>query len=269
VNVQKAISFVEEKGTAVEKYRLHFLLGKERNDEIPLKYLEGLQKEDGSFPYNDEKNKESCLNATCGNLSLMIELGLGKADVCRKTVNYLFKVQGKDGSWSENEAVKKYNPPFWDMPNDLKTTMWLTAHITNLLIQLGYGKSPGVLKAAKFLLKNRDEEGKFAGFLHSTWITIGVFGQLEGSDSGVVKKALKIIDQNFEKLKDGGGDLAWCLECFYVAGIPKRNPIAEKCIQELVSLQNEDGSWGSADGEKYAVSTTLSVLGVLKKYKVW
>lgn len=267
MNILKAVKFVETKGTSLEKYCLHFLLGKERNDEIPLQHLRNLQNKDGGFPYNDEKGKLSCVNATSNNLSLMIELELGKSDVCKKTLEHLFKIQEKDGSWSENKAISQYNPPFWDMPNDLKTTMWLTASITNFLIQLGYGDSSVVQKAAGFLLKNRDKEGRLLGFLHSTWIAIGVFGQLEGKDSDIVKKALEVIEQNIEKLESG--DFAWCLECFYAAGIPKMNSVAKKCIEILVNSQQENGSWRSADGETFAVSTTINVLNVLKKYKIW
>lgn len=269
LNIPKAIRFVEVSSTALEKYRLHFLLGKERNDEIPLRHLRDLQNNDGGFPYNCEKGKASCVNATSNNISLMIELGIGKSDVCRKAIEYLLKIQGKDGSWSENEAIKQYDPPFWDLPNDLKTTMWLTANITNFLIQLNYRKSSIVEEAASFLLKNRDNEGKFPGYLHSTWISIGVFGLLEGSKSEIVKTALKVIEQNIEKLRDSAGDLAWCLECLYVAGISKENSVIKRCIEDLVSLQQEDGLWKSADGEEFTVSTTINVLNVLKKYKVW
>jgi len=211
----------------------------------------------------------TCVNVTSNNLGLMIELGLGETGVCRKAVECLLKIQGKDGSWSENEAIKQYNPPFWDLPNDLKTTVWLTASITNYLIQLGYENSSAVQKAAGFLLKNRDNEGKFAGFLHSTWISIGVFGQLKGNNSDILKRALKVIEQNIEKLKDGAGDLAWCLECFYIAGIPKENSVVKRCIEELLNLQREDGAWISGDGGEFTVSTTINVLGALKKCGVW
>jgi len=237
LNVPKAVRFVKANGTILERYRLNFLLGMERNDEIPLLYLRNLQNKDGGFPYNDEKGKLSCVNATSSNLNTMIELGLNESEVCRKTVEYLLKIQGKDGNWGENEAIKQYNPPFWDMPNDLKTVIWLTANIANLLIQLGYGNSPEVRRAARFLLKNCNSEGRFAGFLHSTWISIGVFGQLEGSSSDIVKRALKVIEQNIERLKDGAGDFAWCIECLYVARIPKENPTVKRCIEELVNSQ--------------------------------
>jgi len=269
LNIQKAVSFVEKNGTILEKYRLHFLTGKEKNDEIPLQYLKNIQNVDGSFPYNSEKGKSSCVLTTSYYLGLMVELRLGSSDVCERTINYLFRIQGKDGDWSENEAIKQYNPPFWDTPSDLKTTMWLTANITNYLIQLGYNNSQVVQRAVHFLLKNRDEEGKFAGFLHSTWIAIGVFGQLQGSESEVVKKALKVIDENIENLRDGADDFAWCLECFYVAGLTKENPTVKKCIEELIHLQQENGAWLSAGGEKFAVSTTINVLKVLKNYKLW
>jgi hypothetical protein len=269
LDIPKAVGFVKKNGTALEKYRLRFLIGEEKNDEIPLQYLRSLQNEDGGFPYDGEKGRLSCVNDTSNYLGLMVELGLGNSDVCKKTIEYLFRIQGKDGGWSENEAIKQYNPPFWDIPGDLRTTMWLTASITNYLIQLGYKKSQAVQRAVGFLLKNRNEEGKFAGFLHSTWLSIGVFGQLKGSESDIVKNALKVIDQNIEKLRDGAGDFAWCLECFYVAGLTKENPTVKKCIDELVNLQQENGAWLSADGEKFTVSTTINVLRALKNYKLW
>ena len=173
----------------LEKYRLNYLLRKERDDEVPLRYLRELQNSDGGFPYDNEKGKLSSVNKAIVNLSLMIELGLAESEVCRKTLDYLMSVQGEDGSWDENHAINQYNPPFWNTPGDLKTKMWLTASILDCLIQLGYRDSEAVRKGTRFLLENRDEQGKFFGFLHSTWISVGVFGQLEGAGSEIVKKA--------------------------------------------------------------------------------
>ena len=178
-------------------------------------------------------------------------------------------VQGEDGSWDENHAINQYSPPFWNKPGDLKTKMWLTAGILNFLIQLGYRESEAVRKAAQFLLRNRAEDGKFFGFLHSTWISVGVFGQLEGPDSGIVKKALEVIEQNLDRLEDGAGDFIWCLECFYAAGISKDSPIVKRCIDRVLGLQRQDGAWTSGDGEKYSVSTTINALRILKLYRVW
>ena len=269
MDVQKAIRFVEENGTELEKYRLDYLLGKMRDDAGPLRYFREIQNDDGGFPYEDEKGKLSSVNSTNVNLSLMIELGLTKSDVCRKTLEYLMSVQGEDGSWDENQAINQYNPPFWNMPGDLKTKMWLTASVTSHLIQLGYRESAAVRRATQFLLENRSEEGAFFGFLHSTWISVGVFGQLEGADSEVVKKALKVLEKNINRMEDGTSDFVWCLECFYVAGISKENCVAKKCIERLIKLPRENGAWASADGEKYAVSNTINTLRVLKMFEVW
>lgn len=269
MDVQKAIRFIEENGTELEKHRLHYLLGKEKNKEYPLRYLRELQNDDGGFPYGGEKGKLSSVNATSGKFALMIELGLGESDVCRKTERYLLDIQGEDGSWNEDEAINEYNPPFWNTPGDLKTKMWLTANISNHLIQFGYRESEAIRKATEFLLKNRDDEGKFTGFLHSTWISIGVFGQLEGIDSEAVKKALKVIDRNINRMENGVSSFTWCLECLYVAEIPKENPVAQKCINRVIELQSENGAWASEDGETYAVFETINALRVLKMYKVW
>lgn len=269
MDVQKAINFIEKNGTELEKYRLNYLLGRERNDEVPLRYLRRIQNDDGGFPYENEKGKASCISKTSVKLNLMIELGLTESDVCRKTVEYLLRVQGRDGGWDENYEIKQYNPPFWDLPGDPKTRMWLTADMCNYLIQLGHGESEAVKKAAEFLLKNRDAEGRFAGFMHSTWISVAVFGQLRGSDSKVVKKALKVIERNISRIEDGAADFIWCLECFHATGISKDVPVVRKCIDRVIRLQRENGAWTSEDGEKYNVSTTINALRVLKTYDVW
>jgi hypothetical protein len=130
-------------------------------------------------------------------------------------------------------------------------------------------ESEAVRKATRFLLENRDDEGKFVGFLHSTWISVGVFGQLEGVDSEVVKKALKVIERNMDRMEDGASDFVWCLECFYVAGIGKDDLVVKKCIDRVIELQRQDGAWASADGEKHVVSTTINALRILKMYKIW
>jgi len=269
MNVEKAIGFVEKNGTELEKCRLNYLLGKERDDEIPLRYLRELQNDDGGFPYNNEKGKLSSVNSTSGNLSLIIELGLTTSEVCRKTIKYLLSAQGEDGSWDEDPTINQYNPPFWNMPGDLKTNMWLTASTVNDLTQLGYRKSEAVKKAIQFLLKNRDAEGKFFGFLHSTWLSVGVFGQLEGPNSEFVKKALKVIERNIDRLQDNAGDLAWCLGSFYVAGISREHPLVKKCIERVIKLQADDGAWISGAEDAHPVSTTISVLKVLKMFRIW
>jgi len=57
LKLQKAVRFVEANGAALEEYRLHFLLGSKRNDEIPLQHMGNLQNKDGGFPFNDEKGR--------------------------------------------------------------------------------------------------------------------------------------------------------------------------------------------------------------------
>jgi hypothetical protein len=269
LDIQKAISFVEENGTELERYRLSYLLGEKGDDGVPLGFLMGLQNDDGGFPYKGEKGKLSSVNHTISNLSVMIELGLTGSEVCRNAVDYLVGIQGEDGGWDENHAVSRYDPPFWDLPGDLKTKMWLTASVLSHLILLGYRESEAVRRGKEFLLRNRDEEGKFFGFLHSTWISVGVFGQLEGAGSEIVKNALEVIERNLDRLEDGAGDFIWCLECFYVAGVSKGNTVVRRCVDRVIGLQRQDGAWTSGDGEEYSVSTTIGALRILRMYKVW
>lgn len=269
MDVAGATSFVEEHGSVLERYRLHFLVDGERDDVVPFRYFSKIQNEDGGFPYDGERGRLSCINDTSLNLRLMIELDLGVSNSCQKAVDYLLRMQGEDGSWSMSEALTQYNPPFWLTPNDPKTTMWLTANVTHQLVRLGYASSRAVQKAAQFLLRNRGSDGKFAGYLHSTWISIGVFGELRGRESEVVKRALRVMNHNLERLRGGASELAWCLECFHTAGVTRENPVVQKYIDELTSLQQENGAWLSGESDELTVSTTIDVLRVLRTFQVW
>jgi len=267
-NFKAALKFVEHFGNELERYRVQYLFYGIRNDEIPLHYLRELQNEDGGFPFNLEKGKESSVSETCGVLAILEELNLNASDVCKKTISYLFKVQEEDGSWDENIEIKKYNPPFWDMPGDLKTKMWLTGEITRLLIKLNYKDARPVEKALDFLLKHRDKEGKFAGFRISTWIAIAIFGQLKGLNNELVDKALSVVGNWIDDESDASF-LVWYLECLGQGDIPKNHPIIRKCLNKLIKQQHKNGRWTSEDGERYTVSTTISTLKTLRNFDLF
>ena len=70
LGIQKAIAFIEQKGTKLERYRLRRLLGKEKNMDFPLRHLKELQNNHGGFPYEDTKDRLSSINSTGMNPAL-------------------------------------------------------------------------------------------------------------------------------------------------------------------------------------------------------
>lgn len=88
-----------------------------------------MQNEDGGSPYDLEKGKDSGISETCSVLSILSELNLLDYDIAKKSIKYLLKKQKNEGRWSENLEILKYDPPPWNIPEDLKCDMWLTAEI--------------------------------------------------------------------------------------------------------------------------------------------
>jgi hypothetical protein len=144
MNVESAFKFIESFGNKLERYRARYLFQGTRDNEVPLHYLRKLQNQDGGFPYNLEMGKPSSVNETSGILSLVAELNLSESSVCQKIVNYLFQIQGPNGSWNENPEISQFNPPRWDSPYNINTKMWMTGDIIFHLVQLSYAESQHV-----------------------------------------------------------------------------------------------------------------------------
>ena len=124
---------------------------------------------------------------------------------------------------------------------------------------------PAFQKALDFLLRHRDETGKFYGYLHTTWIASSVFGMAGDQYAEVARKGLQtLMDRPFSEWADS--QIAWALDCLSSAGLPKDHPFVEKCLAELLQRRGPDGRWSSEDGEAYAVGATIQVLKVLKHY---
>jgi hypothetical protein len=270
MNVESAFKFIERFGNMLERYRAKYLFEGVKDDEVPLHHLRGLQNQDGGFPYNLETSKPSSTNETSGMLSLIAELNLGESDVGRKAMIHLFQAQSPDGSWNENPEISRFNPPRWDNPNNENTKMWLTGDVTIHLIQLSYTESQHVKQAREFLLRHTDEKGKVEGPQIASWIAMAIFGMLEGPGSPHVRKTLDLAESWLdEEPEEDASFLCWYLECLSHAGVPGEHVLVRKCLKKLVTLQDKDGGWKSADGARYDVSTTINALRLLKQYGEW
>lgn len=270
MDIESAFTFIERFGNALERYRAKHLFQSFRDNKVPLRYLRRLQNREGGFPYNLEAGKPSSTNETSGMLRLVAELGLGESDVGQKVVDYLFRIQCPDGGWDENSDIGQFNPPRWDTPKNMNTRMWLTGEVATHLVQLSYAESEHVKQACDFLAKHTDEKGRVEGPRIATWIAMAIFGMLEGTESPYVKKALASVGGWLDEGPDEDASfLCWYLECLNNAGLQRENAAVHKCLKRLMILQDKDGSWKSADGSRYNVSTTINALKLLKQYGEW
>ena len=115
------------------------------------------------------------------------------------------------------------------------------------------------------MLAHCDETGRLAGYLRATWIALPMLAFYPGPDSDSFHRAVAVVEANYSP-EWQGSYLAWLLRCLQDAGLPADHPLVARCLADLISKQQADGSWESEDGEEFAASATVEALRVLKGY---
>ena len=265
MNIQKSVSIIEAKGSDLEKARSYCVLQGVRPPNEVIRGFVELQNHDGGFPFGMVKDNLSTINETTVALWWMEELDLLASPAAEKAFSFLLATQKTEGCWDEDLRIGQYELPSWIQLEDPRTRVYLSAYATYWLGVGGYARSQAFRKAIHFLIRNQDETGKFYGYLHTTWIAVGVF-LLAG------ERYARISDLGLQALGDrslaGWSDsqIAWALDCLSRGGLPKDHPFIGRCLAELIQRQKSDGSWASEDGEAYTVTATIQVLKVFKRY---
>ena len=260
IDVQKAMDFIKNNGNELELARLNNLFDQAFDSNHVLNGFSELQNPDGGFPFGDKPGWPSCLSNTAQAVHVLQELGLDESDTAKASINYFLDMQHK-GFWPENEKIAPLGPPVWDMPGDDKVTLWLTADITDILLRSGYPKDK-LSQASDFIREHQAPDGKFMGYVHTTWMAISVFGKKGLDDESVASNALAYLEKS--ELEDWDATcIAWCLDCMKVGGVIDSSPLRDKLIGKLADLQEDDGSWPSDDGEHLKARNCNSILAAI------
>lgn len=262
MDTDKAISFVMSNGDRLELARLNNIMGEEFDRQEIMQGFSDLQNPDGGFPFGDRKGFPSCLSNTTQAIHTFLELDLSDSEPAIRSLDYLFANQTGEGSWEENPQVMPLDPPFWDIPGDPRTTVWLTADITDMLVRLGR-KDERIELAVEFLKGSQASDGKFRGFIHPTWIAAAIFGKNGFDDKAVWNDAIAYLG-TLEFDDWDASSIAWCLDCLWTGGADAGSGLWVRLSERLRSLQLENGSWELTDGEEYRVRTTIAVLAMLR-----
>lgn len=267
MDIQKSISFIEEKGSSLEKARFNCILHGTRPKKVDTQSFIDLQNTDGGFPFGMEKGNLSTINETTVALWWMEELELLGSQTAKRAFSFLMATQKTDGSWEEDLRIGQYDLPAWLQLDDLRTRLYLSAYATYWLAVGGYTHLPVVRKAIHFLIRNQDNTGKFFGYLHTTWIAAGVLLMAGNRYTKVAELGIQALSGKILAEWDDS-QIAWALDCLSKGGLPKDHPFIEGCLKELFRRQKSDGSWASEDGEAFAISATIQALKVFKHYDV-
>jgi hypothetical protein len=265
MDISASLAFIEERGSPLEKARWrHILYGVQPEPEVIQPFV-ALQNDDGGFPYAMLSGNLSTINNTLIALWWMAELGMLASPTADSAFGFLLAAQHDDGGWDEDPRSAQYDLPPWASPGQLHARLYLSAQSAYWLAQGSYKTHPAFPRALNFLLRHRDETGRFPGFLHTTWIATGVFAMAGQEYTAVVSQGFRVLmDRPLSQWEDS--QIAWALDCLGSAGLPRSHAFIESALAELLHRRAPDGSWISEDGEARDVVATIQVLRVLKHF---
>ena len=265
MDLEKAITYVQERGDLIERARLATILRDEPPVGAVLRELAGGQFPDGGYAYWLPQVSNLCDTAYV--LQWFDDLKVYRGGPVERACRFLLDRQLPDGGWDEVEAVQAFDPPAWMTPGRIATRVWLTGFCAHVLIRFGYAEAPGTCCPTDFLLAHADEAGRLAGYLRATWLALPMLALYPGADTEPFRGALAVVEADYSP-DWRGAYLAWMVRCLQDAGLPAGQPLVARALADLERQQRPDGSWPPEDGEgeEHALDATLGALRVLKGY---
>ncbi|TMI82766.1 MAG: terpene cyclase/mutase family protein [Bacillati bacterium ANGP1] len=262
---RRTIAWIDHNGNETERARLRGLLGRPRPEAKVIRTLEARQNDDGGFPSELIQGRPSSIDTTALVLRWLQDLGTLAGAVAQRVVTYLFTVQRPDGSWDQPPGLVRYGPPPRLLPGDSRVQALCTAQAAYWLVLLGHRHDHAVSRAMGYLRARQAADGRFLGYIRTTWMAAALFRCTEGPGSAVCARALDALGA-VEAERWSAGALVGMLNCMAEAGVSTRVPVVRQGVARLRALAEPTGSWPSEDGEFYRVEVSLRALRVLLLY---
>jgi hypothetical protein len=267
VNIKKAIEFVKDKGDELEKNRLNsILLSSPASKSIQRKFRE-MQNSDGGFAYWTKEF--STVSDTVYMLSWLDDFQVHSGRIVDSAFDFLASNQQPDGGWDEVESMKNSTKSTGLTAGEEETRVFLTAYCAHWHVRFNRAKTLVDEKnPVEFLIPYRSPNGLILDDLQATYDSLVLFSHNPGKDSYLFAETIEVMEKKFSPDSGKGTNIAYLLCCLRDAGLEAYHPFVNLCIDELIQKQQEDGSWESEYGEKYATNATLEAIRVLMHYNV-
>jgi hypothetical protein len=255
---QTAIDYVYERGTAVERARLRYLLHGESAPADVREQFERGQRGDGGWspPWAAEYGS---VDATCFQLAQADQLGLDRrSPLFIDAVRFLAERQRADGYWEEEADVADAAPP-WAQPGETAARLYLTANCGFWTAVTGLVPT-AARDAAAYLSYHLRANGELPSFLQTHWLAAALWQQ-----RGLVDEASKTLGYLAQQAGElSAGNLAWMIVALREGGVPAADAAVAAALDRLPALRDPAGHWPSDEGIENSVHVTIEALKALQ-----
>ena len=266
IDIDKAVSFIREKGKQIDQLKLALMLDQNSNTMDKLAEYLTLQNSDGGIPFRMREGSISTIGPTITFFKDF--LILQKSDIVdeflTKAVHFILENQNEDGFFEEPISIKNFDYSPWETPGTVPNRIYCTSIVLNFLLGLDEKKFEKIINdCISYLSRNWRYDIGFQSYPHALWNAIPSFIKVKGPEDSISLRGLEML-QTFQLANYPSSSLVWMIESFINTSLADHSFVA-KVLSILEERQSLDGRWTSEDGEEYDVSTTLSVLLVLRR----
>lgn len=256
--LRHAVEFVRRAGNEIEQIRLQVLLAKPVDITNAVTSFAQTQAPNGGWaPFWIDS---SALDSTCFRLAQLEQLGLTpRESIVSRALQFLSRHQHSDGSWAEDEQFSDVAPP-WCKPGELSAQLYVTSNCAYWLAVFGY-EPDRVRAAAEFLARHVEASGRMPSFLHTHWLSVGVLQA--GGYQPTAEVVLSYLQSRVVDLD--ASSLAWMMGSLLGAGLERHHVLLVQTATRLLTTQEQDGRWRSADGPDHDVHVTLEAIRALTR----
>lgn len=257
-SLEKAISYINENGSEIEKARLDSILGNKIDKTKLLSSITEFQNADGGFSLS--RNGLSNLSDTGFVLTWLSDLDLLSNEITLNCFSFFCKMQNDDGSWKEIEYEKGIDIPEWKESTSIKSVLYQTANTMFWLYKYS-NNTDCINNGINFLERNYSREN---AYLHTKWLLTAILSKKYSWSHEIVKR---LFEEIIESLSDDmpPSMITWMLWDFSIYEIPKEKENLREVIKKI--KQDKDGGINSEDGDSYRVNATIERIKVLQYYK--